>query len=136
MTTQTGNADYAYQHNIQCAECGHVPGDIPDCECCDFAAMRATGPVTTWRHKYADADASCEYPEHCPRVHGTSASGWDDRPHCASCGGTMVATHPYSPSTTPSIDGFGCLWRDRYPDGTYRLVPCRRPERDPIHTAD
>jgi hypothetical protein len=37
-----------------------------------------------------------------------------------------IVDHPYSPSTVPSVDGFGCLYRERFVDGTYSLRSCHR----------
>lgn len=41
----TTNGIYAYQHNVKCLDCGHTPGDVPDCPCCDTAAMTVTAPT-------------------------------------------------------------------------------------------
>ncbi len=40
-----------------------------------------------------------------------------------------MTNHDYSPSTTPSVDGAGCLHRERLADGTYSRKVCRFPER-------
>lgn len=45
-------------------------------------------------------------------------------------GADRPVQHPYSPSTCPSIDGAGCLHRPRNADGTYSLVPCKRPQKE------
>lgn len=37
----------------------------------------------------------------------------------------MNAYHAYEPSTTPSVDGFGCLHRERLAGGGYSLVTCK-----------
>jgi hypothetical protein len=37
-----------------------------------------------------------------------------------------IVDHAYAPSTVPSVDGFGCLYRERFVDGTYSLRSCHR----------
>lgn len=58
----TTNGIYAYQHNVKCLDCGHTPGDVPDCPCCDTAAMTVTAPT----HRNDDLDTAWDryYDEH------------------------------------------------------------------------
>lgn len=39
-----------------------------------------------------------------------------------------AVAHPYSPSTVPSVDGRGCLYRPQLRDGTYSRIACNLPE--------
>jgi hypothetical protein len=43
-TTPQSNRDWSAEQGVPCAECGHVPGEVPGCECCALATTYEANP--------------------------------------------------------------------------------------------